>query len=326
MNPWGVLGLDADGAALADVKRAYARLLKENRPDQNPEGFMRLRAAYEAAQRQLQDGPPHPAAPLPVAEPASASMAERVPATPSAAPELPPQVKEACEALRQAVLSKIRQKVRIAWAAYDEAARTHELAIESRYAPFIEAFEDKMPLLADCCTDERLLEHLQWGDTRLLRVVTSVWSQQGDAKRLDEFCVSLTRHRQLAESEIGALAMVLAALALGMWHPDQASRLAQRAFLRLPTSQRTELTGLVDYETMLGRLVAPLPQQFKMPWVIVLRYGDAERPWREMITREMLVALLRSCGPAWPGLPILGQRLKPESWLELKAAAEALLK
>lgn len=45
---WETLGLD-DGADERSIKRAYARLLKQNRPDDDPEAFQRLRNAYEDA-------------------------------------------------------------------------------------------------------------------------------------------------------------------------------------------------------------------------------------------------------------------------------------
>lgn len=240
--------------------------------------------------------------------------------------ELHADVTDALESLKTAVASKLRQKVRIAWAAYEEAATKHDLSMESRWLLFIDLFAGSIPLLADVCSDERLLEHLKSGEMRLLRLVTDVWSKQGDAKRLDEFCVSLNRQRQLVESETGALAMVVTAIALGAWNPEQAARLAQRAFPRLPTSQRTELTAMVDFETLLGRLVGPLPQQYKISWVEVLRHGEDEKPWNQMITRDMVVALLRYCGPNWPGMPILSQKLKPESWQAFKSLAESMLR
>ena len=48
MDCWSVLHL-SDDAEVRDIKRSYARLLKTFRPDEDPEGFQRLREAYERA-------------------------------------------------------------------------------------------------------------------------------------------------------------------------------------------------------------------------------------------------------------------------------------
>ncbi|MCF5700873.1 J domain-containing protein [Pseudomonas syringae] len=48
MDCWSVLHLH-DDAETRDIKRAYARLLKTFRPDEDAEGFQRLREAYEQA-------------------------------------------------------------------------------------------------------------------------------------------------------------------------------------------------------------------------------------------------------------------------------------
>ncbi|MEN2396516.1 J domain-containing protein [Pseudomonas halotolerans] len=48
MSHWQVLGLTPD-ADERSIKRAYARLLKIHRPDENPNEFQRLREAYEAS-------------------------------------------------------------------------------------------------------------------------------------------------------------------------------------------------------------------------------------------------------------------------------------
>lgn len=48
MTCWNVLGLPPD-ADSRTIKRTYAALLKQTRPDDDPEGFQRLREAYEAA-------------------------------------------------------------------------------------------------------------------------------------------------------------------------------------------------------------------------------------------------------------------------------------
>lgn len=48
MDHWGVLELDRN-ADERSIKRQYAKLLKVNRPDDDPEAFQRLREAYEYA-------------------------------------------------------------------------------------------------------------------------------------------------------------------------------------------------------------------------------------------------------------------------------------
>ncbi|WP_139159488.1 J domain-containing protein [Pseudomonas argentinensis] len=48
MNPWTLLGLDAD-ADTRSIKRRYAQLIKQHRPDEDAEAFQRLREAYEQA-------------------------------------------------------------------------------------------------------------------------------------------------------------------------------------------------------------------------------------------------------------------------------------
>lgn len=52
-DPFQRLGLAHDADA-TQVKRAYARLLRTHRPDEDPEGFQRLHEAYQACLRQVQ--------------------------------------------------------------------------------------------------------------------------------------------------------------------------------------------------------------------------------------------------------------------------------
>ncbi|MBU7438931.1 J domain-containing protein [Paraburkholderia fungorum] len=53
--PWDVLGIAAN-ADERTVRRAYARLLKQQRPDEDAEAFQRLRYAYESALQMVNDG------------------------------------------------------------------------------------------------------------------------------------------------------------------------------------------------------------------------------------------------------------------------------
>lgn len=51
--PWSVLGLTGPTGDVKQVKRAYAAKLKVTRPDDNPEGFRNLRAAFDNAKQRI---------------------------------------------------------------------------------------------------------------------------------------------------------------------------------------------------------------------------------------------------------------------------------
>ncbi|RKI70971.1 hypothetical protein D7V91_01325, partial [bacterium 1xD42-67] len=73
--PWSQLGLSGP-CGLSEVRRAYSERLKTAHPEEDPEGFQRLHAAYQAAsgmarQRERQAR----ARPAPPPEPASEAAA-----------------------------------------------------------------------------------------------------------------------------------------------------------------------------------------------------------------------------------------------------------
>ena len=59
MNCWAILGLEPTSDERA-VLRAYARKLRETRPEDDPEGFQRLLAAREQALAWRERIPPPP--------------------------------------------------------------------------------------------------------------------------------------------------------------------------------------------------------------------------------------------------------------------------
>ena len=60
--PWNELGLSGP-AGLPDIRSAYAQKLKTAHPEEDPEGFQRLHAAYQEASRRARRARP-PIAPL----------------------------------------------------------------------------------------------------------------------------------------------------------------------------------------------------------------------------------------------------------------------
>jgi hypothetical protein len=86
---WAVLELDA-GSDERAVKRAYARQLKNTRPDEDADAFQRLRMAYEYALGELRQGAAAPAPAAPAPAPAASPVAlEKIPVSPPAPVVLP---------------------------------------------------------------------------------------------------------------------------------------------------------------------------------------------------------------------------------------------
>jgi len=74
------LGLSPDADEQA-IRRAYAQLLKQHRPDEDPAGFQRLHDAYQQALQWCRNrvSVPAPVAPLPLGAPAETPAIERIP-------------------------------------------------------------------------------------------------------------------------------------------------------------------------------------------------------------------------------------------------------
>ena len=89
MNPWETLGVEHD-VAVADLRRRYAALIKEFRPESHPQDFARIREAYEvvlplARRREAAQAEDDVAAPMPMPSPA---VVEAAPAPAAAAPDV----------------------------------------------------------------------------------------------------------------------------------------------------------------------------------------------------------------------------------------------
>jgi uncharacterized protein YfbU (UPF0304 family) len=52
MDYWSILGIGATSDVTA-IKRAYVRILRKHHPEDDPEGFLKLRQAYEAILKSL---------------------------------------------------------------------------------------------------------------------------------------------------------------------------------------------------------------------------------------------------------------------------------
>jgi hypothetical protein len=329
-DAWQILALDASTATEKDVKTAYARLLKQHRPDADPEGFQRVRQAFEAALAALKGtatpaDPQDQRAPLDyVVTPAAPSHA---PATPSHAPvaaPAEPEIAQAAARIREAATTRIRQKVREALAAFDEMAAQRGLPHTEQALTLGAAFSAAPNLLAELCGVDRLVRHMEAGDTSLPHAVLRLWSNDGDTKRLQEVAHVLLKRGNLAATELGATVLVHVAVALGAWEPAIAEELSRKAFPHLAAAERTELTATADHEILLGRVFTGFPKDHKRFWLGFVRGAGVRTNWRDSWSRELLTFLLRNCSPKWPGYALLQRTMPPEVWDDMTRAMRML--
>lgn len=162
MWPYSELGIEPTADERA-IKRAYAVRLKQNRPDENPEGFQRLHEAYQAALQRCHANPPATAAaPMQAAPrplPPLASVAARPieqPARPPAA-VAPPITFDADAFLHEAVAradanepGRLRQ-----WLESHEALWS--LSLKTRVGQrWLAVLHHAAPPMPDGCFDEML--------------------------------------------------------------------------------------------------------------------------------------------------------------------------
>jgi hypothetical protein len=93
MTPWAVLGIARD-ATTADIKRAYAALVKKHRPDEDAARFQQIHEAFEACLARARTTPQLStrAARVPVGEAEEVALAEGAVATPPRVESPPGQV------------------------------------------------------------------------------------------------------------------------------------------------------------------------------------------------------------------------------------------
>ena len=120
MSPWAILDM-APTHDIREIKRAYARLLKANRPDDNPDGFQRLHQAYKSA-LSLAETQPAPVAtpslqhsePLELSPEQQAAWTVTLPPAPVAEPQAPVEEPPAPaeEAVSEAHMSALLERCR----------------------------------------------------------------------------------------------------------------------------------------------------------------------------------------------------------------------
>ena len=307
-DPWKILGLNLEGVTAGEVKSAYARLLKIHRPEADPEGFRRIRDAYEGATAELQALPsPATTSEEPQASPEIARNAPE----PASPPEANDQFRLVTGRLRGAVCSRTRQKIREALGELDAAAEASGAGADAVAGAIFAAFSDHPSLLAEMCPDQRLLAQLGRGETQLIHTVVQLWNREGEVRRLETFAGKLRRH---PASTACGLVLVHVAVAVAAWNPALAGELANVAFAILPSDQRESMMPEIENEIALGRIFEGFPADHRRFWLGHIRGAGQQTNWRDKWSRELLQFVMMRCGGGWAGFGVLQKTMSRGEW------------
>lgn len=308
-DPWETLNLDRRTATERDVKAAYARLLKQHRPEQDPEGFQRVRQAYDAALAELRgssetfDGSALPAMRMERNALASACDPEETAPSRQTLEELTKSVEAALQAQDAALL----------WDAIQSALEVDlpELEIEDVHAQVSALVRGNSDLLHKAVSRDRLLQSLESDNSSIFRFMCDHWRSTSNTSAPPVVANHVLSQKTLLVSLSGAMALADLGSLVGFRHPDLARKLADLAYKHLPAEIRDLFMGMVEREIVLGQIFFGFPPEQLKFWLPRLREPDRPWDWSGPQARAAFDYIVRARSITWAGLPLLCNLLPP---------------
>lgn len=324
-NCWQILILDPHTATERDVKSAYARLLKQNRPDVDPEGFQRVRQAYEAALGELRDWSDE--GPTPVA--AQVTLAGDRTGGHDAAPHSPfpeevsgesPAALQEQGVMSAGAMEGLARRIQASWFPWTrhrlfrkamEAMDGARLDGPARSRLWLEVFGADEEALAKYVPDFVLIALLKLHDNTLAAAMIGIWAALRKWGRIAQFGRKLDRHSKQLSPEHGHLVAHVAGL-LALDHPRTAEGLANASFVMLGQHERRAAISHVESMLAQGQILKLLPLRLRRYWMrIVKEESTLENSWW---SRRRLRRTARAMPDSWSGWQILHTHLSDPLW------------
>ncbi|WP_035603145.1 hypothetical protein [Haloferula sp. BvORR071] len=300
--PWTTLELDPAQATERDVKRAYAKRLKNCRPDQDPEGFRKLHDAYTAALQELQWRDLTGRVPAAiddagldtVEEDASAGIEAAIPV----AEELPAaQAVELSPGLQAitAVFDRIDAAIKDQQPGIASLMREVEAALYLHPAEIMrwgEFMHDLIIRHSDHpevrLRPEAMLFELEHGGAAATVAIVDRLDRQGSPQGISNLANLLLQNQQrIANPGAGYVAARLAGAA-AFWVSRHQGPLADFAYQHLARGERDYHMQFIDRHEAMAKLLYSVPDRFKSYWRQRLMNTPGKDAWADEESREAL--------------------------------------
>lgn len=314
-SPWQILNLDPDTATEREVKSAYARLIKLHRPDTDPEGFQRVREAYEIGLSLLrqrdqastsEDHAQAPAAEL-AADPAPEEAASR---------SLPPALIEAELACTQAQTADDSAALAKAIGALFFACRSLETgraAIQLWQESLHRVTGGRSALAALGVTTPQLIAEMEAGSSMIAHACIGHWEQAHDLASMSHLGNELLTHASTLHSPEAAVVALRLAMECGFAFPKLATNLINYAFPHLDREARERFLPQVEQQVRLGMLFTGFRDDQQAFWHQRLRRPQEDWNWNDPASEAAIEYLVSARGETWEGYAILKQAT-PAEW------------
>ncbi len=314
-SPWQILELNPDIATEKEVKVAYSRLIKLHRPDSDPEGFQRVREAYEIALsmlRQRRDEPPceeqmaadTPAAPdKPVVEPLPLRS------VPPALIEAELAVSSALGADDQLAATKAISALFFACRSLETGAAAIQLWQESLHR----VTRGRSALAALGVTTPQLIAELESGSSVITHACIGHWEQVQDVANLSHLGNEVLAHAARLHGPETAIVALRLGVETGFAFPTLATNLINFAFPHLDRETRERFLPQVEQQVRLGTVFADFRDDQQAFWRQRFRLSEEEWNWSDPPSEAAIEYLVGSRSETWEGFGVIKQ-LAPADW------------
>ena len=334
--PWKTFNLDRN-ASESDLKRAYAKLLKQHRPDKDPEGFARINQAYQEAKQELAlrqelapAPPPGEELPSPGLPPLNQGFfIEDEPPLSSAADavsqiDLPEEFLAGRSDVREALAGRDPGRIDEALQSFNRVCIDRVDLIPEWGMAIAEDFWDRQLLLARLMPRDDLLREMEYGHNRAALAVLEGWGQRFDVEAMRGLAQAILEAPGRYHNEAAAVVCARLGAMLALVDPRRAGELADRAFESLPTEQRFLYVDELNHAIAAADCFRLLRSDQKVFWAQRLSSPGREYDWDDEESSEALRYLRTEMPYHWDGLTIVKRVIPPDKWGKLGAGVGSL--
>jgi hypothetical protein len=314
-EPWQILQLDPTTATERDVKRAYARLIKEHRPDTNPAEFQQVREAYEYALHVLRQQPEE--APMVPVDLPSGDL-PTLPEQPIL--ELPDDFQAALADVQYSVANPMTSSLSASFAKLRNLALPQVPLLPAWEHALLQIFADQPQTLGKLLESEDIFRLLCYDCTDLANLAVEQWYLEGLTLRLAQLANRCDLIRPPLDNPAVVMLQMRLALVVAFVNLPVANRLTNAHYPKLPPNVRDWVMPRVENRMSIAKLFEMLPLETRRFWERRIFPEDNETVEWDLATVEpQYREITLRCPLSWPGYDLLREVIPPKVLQALRA-------